>query len=164
MGNGARALLMAAGLFLTIALITIAVQMFGSGQQSATAAQSDFSTMQTELSSQSYLVFDNTTVTGSQVLNSIRKFNNKEAFGIQVVTGKNTANGQPGSWYKNTVSIAGGPGSANYGNVTKGGTGTIENATTESGTDYINPNGQFHGQILRDKNNVIRGIIFTQLP
>ncbi|MFS0841358.1 ABC transporter permease [Paenibacillus sp. 1P03SA] len=164
MSNGTKALLMAAGLFLTIGIITMAVTLYGTGAQSVNAAQTEFSTMQTELSAQSYLGFDNTTITGSQVLNSIRKFNNKEAFGIQVVTGKNTASGQPGSWYKNTVSTAGGPGSANYGNITTGGTGSIENATKESSTDYINPNGQFHGEIIRDKNNAIRGIIFTQLP
>lgn len=162
MNNAQRALLVAAGLFLTIALITLVVNLFGSAQEASKQAQNDFSSMQTELAAQAFDGYDNTTLTGSQVLNAIRKYNNKTSFGIQVVTGKNTSAGQTGSWYGNTVTIAGGAGSTNYGNVTTGGSGTLTNATTESSNDYINPSGQFRGSVIRDNNNAIRGIIFTQ--
>ena len=29
-------------------------------------------------------------------------------------------------------------------------------------TGYINPNAQFRGEVIRDKNHVIIGIVFTQ--
>jgi hypothetical protein len=65
MNNAQRALLIAAGLFLTIALITLVVNLFGSAQEASKQAQNDFSSMQTELSAAAFDGYDNTTLTGS---------------------------------------------------------------------------------------------------
>lgn len=74
MSNAQKALVMAAGIFLAIALITLAVVLFTSAQDSTKAAQSNFSNIQTELSQTAFTVYDNTTLSGSQVVNALRKF------------------------------------------------------------------------------------------
>ncbi|EXX87036.1 hypothetical protein BG52_05180, partial [Paenibacillus darwinianus] len=89
MSNAQKALVMAAGIFLAIALITLAVVLFISAQDSTKAAQSSFSNIQTELSQTAFTVYDNTTLSGSQVVNALRKFRDQDQFGIQIVTGKN---------------------------------------------------------------------------
>jgi sensor domain CHASE-containing protein len=50
MSNAQKVLVMAVGIFLAIALITIAVVMFISAQEATKAAQNNFSNTQTELS------------------------------------------------------------------------------------------------------------------
>ncbi|MFB5678800.1 ABC transporter permease [Paenibacillus terreus] len=137
MSTAAKALLGASGLFLAIALITLSVTLFGTAQEGAKQAQTEFSSIQTELSGQSYAGYDNTIVTGSQVVNAIRKFGNKETFTIKVTTKKNTG----GTTY------------------TKGSVGGTTDVTSN---EYVNPSGQFKSVIVRDVNNVVTGIEFSQ--
>lgn len=159
MGNAQRALIMAAGLFLSIALITIAVVMFISAQDATKTAQTSFSDIQTELAQTAFTVYDGTTVSGSQVVNALRKFQDKGEFGIQVITGKNPT----GTWYFKTVNITVPVGSPGYGSITTTpATGTLANAQNEKSDDYVNPSGKFKAEIIKDNSNVIRGIIFTQ--
>ncbi|GIQ68921.1 ABC transporter permease [Xylanibacillus composti] len=101
MSNAQKALVMAAGIFLAIALITLAVVLFISAQDSTKAAQSNFSNIQTELSQTAFTVYDNTTLSGSQVVNALRKFSDQEQFGIQIITGKNPT----GQWYGKVINI-----------------------------------------------------------
>lgn len=160
MGSNAQsALKMAAGFFLAIALITISVVMFINAQDATKSAQSNFSSIQAELDQTQFTVYDNTTVSGSQVMNALRKFQDKGEFGVQVITGKNTA----GSWYFKTVDITVPVGSSGYGSITSTqSSGTIADASNEALNDYINPAGKFKAQIIKDNSNVIRGIVFTQ--
>jgi hypothetical protein len=159
MNNAQSALKMAAGFFLAIALITIAVVMFINAQDATKSAQSNFSSIQEELDQTQFTVYDNTTVSGSQVVNALRKFQDKNEFGVQVVTGKNPT----GSWYFRTVNTTVPVGSTGYGSITgTTPTGTLANALNEAVNDYINPSGKFKAQIVKDNSNVIRGIIFIQ--
>ncbi|ODP26613.1 hypothetical protein PTI45_04018 [Paenibacillus nuruki] len=157
MNNASTALKVAAGIFLTIALITIVVILFMSAQEATKTAQSNFAQIQTELSSTSYTVYDNTKVSGSQVLNSLRKYQTDEQFGIQVKTGKNPS----GVWYFTTVNTS--TSSDQYGSVETGKpAGALTSAQDQSSSNYINPSGTFHSEIIRDKSNVIRAIVFEQ--
>ncbi|OPA74651.1 ABC transporter permease [Paenibacillus selenitireducens] len=160
MGNAQKALVMAAGIFLAIALITIAVVLFISAQEATKTAQNNFSNIQTELSQTAYTVYDNTVVSGSQVVNALRKFADKEQFGIQIVTGKNRA----GSWYGKTINTNGAVDNPDFGSVVEGtdATGNLTEASDESKKDYVNPSGKFKAKIVTDRSNVIRGIIFEQ--
>ncbi|TCZ77234.1 ABC transporter permease [Paenibacillus albiflavus] len=163
MSNAQRALLVAAGLFLTIALITLVVNLFGSAQDASKQAQNEFSAIQTELAEQTFMVYDNTKLSGSQVLNAIRKFKDKDSFGVQVRTGKNKAAGIDGSWYHNYVIVTGNPDDPNYGKISASmPTGSLTNATSEIDNDYINPSGKFKSSLIRDKSNAIRAIVFVQ--
>ncbi|MBN3527462.1 ABC transporter permease [Paenibacillus apiarius] len=155
MNNAQSALKVAAGIFLTIALITIVVLLFVSAQEATKTAQNEFSSIQTELSKASFTVYDNTMVSGSQVINAIRKFYMQDQFGIRVITGKNKASKSDGVYYGYKV-LANGtiPGSERNEN--------IELAQMESQDSYVNPSGKFKAKIIVDSSNVTRGIVFEQ--
>lgn len=159
MGNAQKALIMAAGLFLAVALITTAVILFISAQDATKSAQTSFSDIQTELSQTAFTVYDGTTVSGSQVVNALRKFQDKGEFGVQVITGKNPT----GSWYFRTVNTTVPEGSTGYGSIgSTTASGSMVNSSNEAHDDYINPSGKFKASIIKDNSNVIRGIIFSQ--
>lgn len=184
MSNAQKALVMAAGIFLAIALITIAVVMFISAQEATKGAQESFSGIQNDLSSTSFTVYDNTVVSGSQVVNAIRKFENKGEFGIRVITGVNVQRGQSGSWYGDVILLTGGTtygdvvvsaatnkaaSGAQYGahDVSTGGytyhMTTVLEAVAEESSNFINPAGRYQAKVVFDKNNVVHGLTFDQL-
>ena len=143
------ALMFGAALFLVLALIGIAVNVFSPATEAAKTATTDFSQATTELKDQKYLIFDNTTISGSQVVNAIRKFESEgkaSNIGIFVKTGKNS-----GNWYYNALN---------------GDTMTTaqepKNVNDSTNSEYINPSGMFKASITRDSNQVIRAIEFVQ--
>ncbi|MNE24782.1 hypothetical protein D3C76_27360 [compost metagenome] len=158
MNNASSALKVAAGIFLTIALITIVVVLFVSAQEATKTAQNNFSDIQTELSQASFTVYDDTTVSGSQVTNALRKFKDREQFGIQVKTGKNKI----GQWYGNVLNIGSLSTVEEYGAVSGTSYANIGNSWNESLDDYVNPSGKFKAKVIKDNSNVVRGLIFTQ--
>ncbi|ANA82207.1 hypothetical protein PVOR_14524 [Paenibacillus vortex V453] len=152
MNNASSALKVAAGIFLTIALITIVVILFISAQEATKTAQNNFSDIQTELSQAAFTVYDGTTISGSQVTNALRKYKDKDQFGVFIATGKNKA----GQWYGNVLETDGSilnPDSRQ---------GNINLVMDEKSTEYVNPSGKFRATIVKDNSNVIRGIKFDQ--
>lgn len=158
MNNASSALKVAAGIFLTIALITIVVILFVSAQEATKTAQNNFSDIQTELSQASFTVYDDTTVSGSQVTNALRKFKDRVEFGIQVKTGKNAA----GEWYGDMLRITGTLTNEQYGSVIGASGANINNTWNEKLNEYVNPSGKFKAKVIKDNSNVVRGLVFTQ--
>jgi hypothetical protein len=158
MNNASSALKVAAGIFLTIALITIVVILFVSAQEATKTAQNSFSDIQTELSQASFTVYDDTTVSGSQVTNALRKFKDRDQFGILVKTGKNSG----GEWYGDVLLINEPVSSERYGSVYGQSLAPISNAWDERLNEYVNPSGKFKAMVVKDSSNVVRGLIFTQ--
>ncbi|CAM2840346.1 ABC transporter permease [Paenibacillus taichungensis] len=160
MNNASSALKVAAGIFLTIALITIVVLLFISAQEATKTAQNNFADIQTELSQAAFTVYDGTTISGSQVTNALRKYADKDQFGIQVITGKNKG----GQWYGNQLNISQDLNNADYGSVIKPDekVGVINQTMSEKDNQYVNPSGKFKAIIVKDKSNVVRGLIFQQ--
>lgn len=158
MNNASSALKVAAGIFLTIALITIVVILFVSAQEATKTAQNSFSDIQTELSQASFTVYDDTTVSGSQVTNALRKFRDRDQFGILVKTGKNSG----GEWYGDVLIINEPESSQRYGSVNGPSYAPISNAWDERLNEYVNPSGKFKAKVVKDSSNVVRGLVFTQ--
>lgn len=141
-----------AGLLFAIALVTIGLVVFTPSTDAAKSSTAELSSINNELKDQKYLVYDNNSVSGSQVTNALRKFKADGEAGkiaIQVKTGKNKA----GTWYYNTFSTSSG--------VASGGS-TTENINESTHNEYINPSGDFKASIEYDTNQVIRAIIFEQ--
>jgi len=158
MNNAQSALKVAAGIFLTIALITIVVLLFVSAQEATKTAQNEFSSIQTELSKASFTVYDNTTVSGSQVVNAIRKFYQKDQFGIRVITGKNKSYdlAHSGLYYGYDVNS---DGTINFNAMRNT---DVYLATDEALDSYVNPSGKFKASLVVDSSNVTRAIVFDQ--
>lgn len=157
--NSSEGLKFGAGLFLTISFITLCVLVFFIAQDGAKTATKKFTGLNTELSQSEFVVYESSTVSGSQVLNAINKYTGvNNEFGVSVTTGKSAT----GVWYGRTLNTSVAAGTAGYGSVLSSGTGTVANAQDETRTDYVNPNGSFRTNIVKDENNVVRGIIFVQ--
>lgn len=143
----------AAGIFLTIMLITIVVIITISSQDAAKQGQTKMASITTQLSDTEFNTYNNTTLSGSQVMNAIRQYMNLEQFGIRVITGKGAD-----TYYGNTFDVKEG----HITNKDEDKNLTLTKAEDQSEPDYINPSGKFKSKIVRDKNNMIRGIIFEQ--
>ena len=146
----------AAGIFLTIMLITIVVIITISSQDAAKQGQTKMAAITTQLSDTEYQTYSNTTLSGSQVLNAVRQYMNQEQFGVQVITGKQR--GTKGNFYGNEFVLDG----TLVSKVLDGKNDYLSDAEDQSSALYINPSGKFQSSIVRDANNMIRGIIFKQ--
>lgn len=148
----------AAGIFLTIMLITIVVIITISSQDAAKQGQMKMASITTQLSDTEFNTYNNTTLSGSQVLNAIRQYMNLDQFGIRVVTGKQQKSSSVGTFYGNSFVYEGN----DIGEITTDKFTDISRAESQKHDEYINPSGQFTSTIIRDKNNMIRGIVFIQ--
>ena len=90
-------------------------------------------------------MYDGIHVSGSEVVNVINKFKNDDLC-VQVDTKKG---GLVSYGYTDTtLSIK-----SHH---------TIKETQNLKGAYYVNPNGLFQGEVLRDDNNVIVGLLFRQ--
>lgn len=142
-----KGIILAVTIFITIGLATFAIFFYGKAANGAKVASNEYAAIETELSEQPYLVYEDTTVNGSQVMNAIKKFEGRN-IGIKVTTGKGASD-----WYINDASAIDSLTTAS---------GVKTNMYNESSTSYINPNGNFTAKIIRDKNSAIRAIEFKQ--
>lgn len=149
----------AAGIFLTIMLITIVVIITISSQDAAKQGQMKMASITTQLSDTEFNTYNNTTLSGSQVLNAIRQYMNLEQFGISVKTGKQTTP----IYYGNKLTLNSNSTLVTDVSAGKDGEGRLDYAEDQKKPEYINPSGQFKSSIVRDKNNMIRGVVFTQI-
>ncbi|OAB38443.1 ABC transporter permease [Paenibacillus glacialis] len=143
----------AAGIFLTIMLITIVVIITISSQDAAKQGQTKMASITTQLSDTEFNTYNNTTLSGSQVLNAVRQYMDLEQFGIHVTTGK-----RAGKFYGNRFDITNGNVDPSYQK-----NNDLRPAEDQSQSVYINPSGKFTSRVVRDANNMIRGIVFEQL-
>ncbi|MDQ0271216.1 hypothetical protein [Cytobacillus purgationiresistens] len=141
-----KAIIFGASILLTIGLISLFLLTYSPAASASKEASNEFAGLQTELSEQSFLVYDHSKVSGSQVINAIRKFEGKE-IGIKVETGKSDT-----SWYNYSFTE----------DFLGKATGNSENIINETSPAYINPSGNFNAKVVRDSNRVIRAIEFIQ--
>lgn len=137
MNNANTAMKVGAGLMLTIALITLVVILYQASTGAIIEGKNDFANTQAELSDQKYDIYESSNLTGSEVVNAIRKYARKADFKISIKTFKDSG----GTTY------------------TKGDYGETKNVTSSK---YVNPSGIFMGKLDRDANGVVTGITFTQ--
>ncbi len=142
----------AAGIVITLAIISIAFIVFNIAKDGTMAGVNKIGNMNSQIAESDITIYDEQEVSGSEVINVIRK--NKDSYlGILVKTGKNTS----GTWYGYSGSISGG--TATLSGVSSV---TLSNALDETSNQYINPNGRFDGKIFRDENGSAVAISFTQ--
>ena len=151
MENSLKAILIGAGVVITLIVVSIGFLLMRSGQNTAQTAIGKLGQISGEMSESQYTMYDGMESDGSMVANTLKKFKD-EYIGIQVKTKKNTS----GTWYAYNVTISNGIGTIG----TKSGK-KISDAMDESHNDYINPNGKFVGELIRDERNC-RTLIFTQ--
>lgn len=142
----------AAGIVITLAIISIAFIVFNIAKDGTMAGVNKIGNMNSQIAESDITIYDEQEVSGSEVVNVIRK--NKDTYlGVLVKTGKNTT----GTWYGYSGSISGGT-------VSLSGVSSVSlsNAMDETSNQYINPNGRFAGKVYRDENGAAVAISFTQ--
>ncbi len=151
MENSLKAVLIGAGVVITLIVVSIGFMLMRSGQNTALATIGKLDQLNVDMTESQYTMYDGLEVSGSEVVNIIRKFEN-EYIGVKVITKKDTS----GKWYINNVNIA-------SKKINEGGTKSeVSEAIDETKENYVNPNGVFKGKLYRDENATIVGLVFTQ--
>lgn len=142
----------AAGIVITLAIISIAFIVFNIAKDGTMAGVSKISAMNALIAESDITIYDDQEVSGSEVVNVIRKFN-KSYLAIRVITGKDTS----GTWYGYN-----GDTSSGVASIGSESSSDIADSIDETNTRYINPNGRFLGKVYRDDNGAAVAIVFSQ--
>ena len=133
MENSLKAVLIGAGVVITLIVVSIGFILMRSGQTTALAAIGKLDQLNVDMTESQYTMYNNMEISGSEVINVIRKFED-EYIGVKVETKKHTV----GVWYINTVNVTG-----DVGKITGAATDDISVAIDEKSSKYVNPNGVF---------------------
>lgn len=148
MENSLKGLILAAGIIITCIIVSLGFYIAREAKDTASSGAGQISKLNAEFSDTSKTIYDGAEVSGSEVRNVIRKFQD-EAVGILVKTNKKD------TYYGYQFELD----SGNLGSAAKS---DYKNAQSESSDQYINPSGRFAGTIVRDANGTITGIVFQQ--
>lgn len=149
MENSLKGLILAAGTIITCVVISLAFYISREAKQTAVNGAQEINRLNTEFAESDKIVYDNTTVTGSEVLNAIKKMSD-DKLGIYVKTKKTEV------YYGYNFDLSSGE---------LGAQSKVNSAqATDSANDnYINPYADFRGTVVRDSNDTITGIKFEQV-
>ena len=148
MENSLKGLMMAAGIIITCIIISLGFYIAREASDTASSGTGQINELQAEFADTSKMMYENTEVSGSEVINVIRKFGD-EMLGVKVQTKKNT------SYYIYQFNDADGS--------LKGSSALdYKSAQVATNSNYINPAGRFLGAVVRDANGTITGLSFVQ--
>jgi hypothetical protein len=153
MENSLKAIIIGAGVVITMIVVSIGFLLMRSGQSTAQNAINRLDQISSEMSESQYTMYDGMEIRGSEVVNVLRKYKD-EYIGVCVKTKKNSS----GTWYIYNVTLSGG----NDAEIGAESDKSISNTMDETSDEYVNPNGVFIGSIARDENGRIAALMFEQ--
>ena len=148
MENSLKGLSLAAGIIITCIIISLGFYIAREASDTASLGEGQISKLNSEFSDASLTMYDGTEVSGSEVLNVIRKFE-EDNIGILVSTNKSS------TYYGFAFDVE-------SGELGKGSSANYKNARDSESESYIYPNGRFNGNVVRDVNGTITGLVFLQ--
>lgn len=149
MDNSLKGLILAAGTIITCIVISLGFYISREARDTAASGAGQISKLNAEFNESDKVMYDGLSVSGSEVVNVINKFNNGD-IAVQVNTKKSS------TYYVNVLDDK-------QTEVIGSSSASIKSAQNSQSSAYINPNGQFQGSIIRDVNYTIIGIIFSQV-
>ena len=149
MENSLKGLIMAAGTIVTCLVISLGFFIAKEAKDSAANGAGQISKLNAEFIESDKMIYDSTQVSGSEVINVIRKFKS-ETVGVTVVTKKTTSN------YNYTIDES-------AKTIAKASIDEYKAGKEPTEMDYINPTARFEGSVIRDVNGTIIGIKFIQI-
>ncbi len=155
MENSLKGLLLAAGTIITCIVISLGFFIAREARDTAADGAGQISKLNAEFNESDKVMYDGLTVSGSEVINVINKFRNSN---MSVVVETNKI---PTFYYYELKSktVSSGDTVWSLGGKIKSDGYAVQSSSSES---YINPNAQFIGDIIRDVNHVIIGVVFKQ--
>jgi len=148
MENSLKGLMLAAGTIITCVIVTLGFFIAKEAKQTATEGAGQINRLNMEFAESDKVVYDGAVVSGSEVLNAIKSMED-DALGVYVTTAKSS------TYYGYSFDLS-------TGALGKENNNTYTIATNKSADTYINPYANFMGKVVRDENDVITGIVFTQ--
>ena len=136
MDNVLKGVLLGAAVLLTIGVIAIGIILYNSGQQVVTEAEQDMVGISNSLSMTKFQNYDNTVVSGSQVIGGIRLYGDQGTLSVIVTTLGGTA-----QTYTATNRYS---------------------QTDPSNINYINPTGNYKATLTINANKIVTAINFVQ--
>lgn len=149
MDNSLKGLILAAGTIITCIVISLGFYISREARDTAASGAGQISKLNAEFNESDKVMYDGLNVSGSEVVNVINKFKNGD-IAIQVNTKKCS------TYYVNVLDDK-------QTGINGSSSASIKTAQNSLSSVYINPNAQFLGSIIRDVNNTIIGIIFSQV-
>lgn len=148
MENSLKGLILAAGTIITCVVISLGFFISREAKDTAANGANQINKLNSEFVESDKIIYDGATVSGSEVINVIKKFGD-EKIGILVKTNKSE------TFYGYRFNEA-------TGEISERSDNTYQIATQLDKQHYINPYVNFTGKLIRDKNEVITGIVFEQ--
>ena len=148
MENSLKGLTLAAGIIITCIIISLGFYIAREARDTASAGTGQINELEAEFTDAAKTIYDGTEVSGSEVLNVIRRFSD-EALGILVSTNKDR------TYYNYDFN-------EETGDIGQQTSNDYKKAQDISSTKYINPTARFMGSIVRDVNGAITGLKFEQ--
>lgn len=141
-GNIQKALWLGVGIMMFLAVVAIGMTALSKGQDLSKESMSALDANAKVLSNASYNMYDNQKVSGTDVVNGIKKFKSSgEDLLVLVDTTARTAV----SYTTATVTDS-----------------QLQSIQTKGDAAYVNPYGQFYATIQSDTDGVVSGITFVQ--
>ena len=148
MDNSLKGLILAAGTIITCVVISLGFFIAREAKDTASNGANQINKLNSEFVESDKVIYDGATVSGSEVVNVIKKFKN-EKIGILVKTNKSE------TFYGYAFD-------ENGGDILRQVDSKHSDAIDSDSSRYVNPYVNFVGRIVRDKNEVITGIVFEQ--
>ncbi len=148
MENSLKGLILAAGVIITCVVVGLGFYISREAKDTATNGAGQITSLNAEFSNNDKTIYDGITVSGSEVINAINKFKSEE-LSVKVVTSKST------TYYNYLLDDK-------DANLDKVSTAKVADAKKATNNSYINPGGKFEGELIKDSNDYIIGICFTQ--
>ena len=148
MENSLKGLMLAAGIIITCIIISLGFYIAREARDTASEGTGQINQLQAEFTDASKTMYDGTEVSGSEVLNVIRKFSD-ETMGILVQTNKNK------TYYNYNFDV-------DKGELGKALDNSYKNAQDVASDKYINPTARFQGSIVKwhdHRDRVRTGIV-----
>lgn len=154
-----------AGIIITLLVISLGFVIYRASKSGTGNAVNQINQLNDQLTESKYTDYDGQTLTGTQVISLIDSYAG-DIISVEVKTLSNTT----GVKYYYDGASSGGSGADEKWELTTNASGEpqkaagdLKNAKKKASTDYISPNGSFECKVIRNKNNAITCVRFTQV-
>lgn len=149
MSVGLKGLTLGAGIVMTLVIISLAYYVTNVSAATITNGTAKINNMSIQLQESDKTMYEGIDIQGSEVINVINKFK-AEDLSVKVITKKSAI-------YYNRILTSSDTELGTASNA------SIRDAQNLSSSSYINQNAMFSCEVMRDKNNAIIGLRFTQV-
>lgn len=158
MENISTGLKWAIGLIVTLLIVAAGISVYMISNGNFKRGQEQAVSQSASLAETEFTLYDNTSVSGSDVLDAVKRFQGRPEFSITVKTGKATAAFYVDGFdkcYADSSGVATATG-------TCGTKVTYSQMTDQSTEQYVNTTARFKSKVFKDKNGIVRLITLTQ--